>query len=76
MSSLYCGRPSAGGSVGTTVGVSVGTETSAGGISVGGDGGVAVKTAGVGGWGEHEIRRKRNVETRMREGMDCGMEVF
>jgi hypothetical protein len=43
-------------------------------ISVAGAGGVAVKTAAVGTWGEQERSRKRKEERRMRDVMGWGME--
>jgi hypothetical protein len=58
------------------VAVDVGRDTSVGGTSVVGGGGVAVKTAGVRACGEQEIRRKTNVERRMRDVVCGGMEVI
>jgi len=60
--------------VGTAVSVSVGRDASVGGISVGGERGVAVETsAGVGAWGEQEMRRKRQDTSSRRDVMCWGM---
>ena len=60
----------------TAVGVAVGRDGLVGGTSVGGGGGVAVKTAGVGAWEEQEERRikRKRKEEGMRVVRGRGME--
>jgi hypothetical protein len=62
--------------VATAVGVSVGRDGFAGGVSVGGGSGVAVETkGGVGACGEQEeMRKSKRKEERMRVVMYWGME--